>query len=335
MILEEGVRVLRIEAEALLRLSNALDQRFVDAVLLCYACRGRVVVIGMGKSGIIGKKIAATLASTGTPAFFIHPAEALHGDLGMVLKDDMVLLLSYSGETGEVLNLIPSLKRQNLKIIGITGDTKSTLAKMSDIVLDISVSEEACPLGLAPTTSTTASLAIGDALAIALLSKRGFKKEDFAFFHPGGTLGRNLLLKVTDVMHKGNAIPKVFEETPMREVILEMTAKKMGMTTVLSHDEKLSGIITDGDLRRLILGSSGPGQQSLPVGSSKNQSDIFALQAKEVMSPHPKTMRKDALVAEAISLMERSSISTLVMTNPMGFVEGVVHLHDILKTKMI
>jgi arabinose-5-phosphate isomerase len=324
MILEEGCRVLRIEAEALLRLSNALDQRFVDAVLLCYACRGRVVVIGMGKSGIIGKKIAATLASTGTPAFFIHPAEALHGDLGMVLKDDMVLLLSYSGETGEVLNLIPSLKRQNLKIIGITGDTKSTLAKMSDIVLDISVSEEACPLGLAPTTSTTASLAMGDALAIALLSKRGFKKEDFASFHPGGTLGRNLLLKVEDVMHKGNTIPKVFEDTPMREVILEMTAKKMGMTTVLSPDEKLSGIITDGDLRRLIL-----------PATNKENHNIFALPAKKVMNAAPKTMRKEALVAEAVSLMERSSISTLVMTNPMGFVEGVVHLHDILKTKII
>ncbi|MBI1819273.1 MAG: KpsF/GutQ family sugar-phosphate isomerase, partial [Nitrospirae bacterium] len=234
---------------------KSLDQRFVDAVLLCDACRGRVVVIGMGKSGIIGKKIAATLASTGTPAFFLHPAEALHGDLGMVLKDDIVLILSYSGETGEVLNLIPSLKRQHLKIIAITGDVKSTLAKASDIVLDVSVSEEACPLGLAPTASTTASLAIGDALAIALLSKRGFKKEDFAFFHPGGALGRNLLLKVEEVMHKGNTVPKVFEETPMREVILEMTSKKLGMTTVLSSDAKLAGIITDGDLRRLILPS--------------------------------------------------------------------------------
>jgi arabinose-5-phosphate isomerase len=324
MILEEGIRVLKMEAEAILRLSSALDQRFVDAVLLCYACRGRVVVIGMGKSGIIGKKIAATLASTGTPAFFIHPAEALHGDLGMVLKDDMVLLLSYSGETGEVLNLIPSLKRQNLKIIGITGDVKSTLAKMSDIVLDISVSEEACPLGLAPTTSTTASLAMGDALAIALLSKRGFKKEDFASFHPGGTLGRNLLLKVEDVMHQGNAIPKVFEETHMNEVILEMTAKKMGMTTVLASNEKLSGIITDGDLRRLILPST-----------NRENLNIFALPAKEVMNIKPKTIRKEALVAEAISLMESSSISTLVITNPLGFVEGVVHLHDILKTKMI
>ncbi len=321
MILEEGLRVLKIEAEALLRLAKSLDQRFVDAVLLCYACSGRVVVIGMGKSGIIGKKIAATLASTGTPAFFIHPAEALHGDLGMVMKDDMALLLSYSGETSEVLNLIPSLKRQGLKIISITGDVKSSLAKVSDIVLDVSVSEEACPLGLAPTASTTASLAIGDALAIALLSKRGFKKEDFASFHPGGTLGRNLLLKVEDVMHKGNTIPKVFEETPMREVILEMTAKKLGMTTVLSRDEKLSGIITDGDLRRLIL--------------DQERLDIFALPAKEVMTGNPKTIRKEALVAEAISVMEEASISTLVMTNTLGFVEGVVHLQDILKTKMI
>ena len=324
MILEEGVRVLKIEAEAILKLARSLDQKFVDAVLLCYACRGRIVVIGMGKSGIIGRKIAATLASTGTPAFFMHPAEALHGDLGMVLKDDMVLLLSYSGETSEVLNLIPSLKRQNLKIIAITGDVKSTLAKRSDIVLDVSVSEEACPLGLAPTASTTASLAIGDALAIALLSKRGFKKEDFASFHPGGALGRNLLLRVEDVMHKGDTIPKVFEHTPMREVILEVTAKKIGMTTVLSSDEKLSGIITDGDLRRLLLPASD--QQGL---------NIFSKPAKEVMSHSPKTIRKEALVAEAINLMERASISTLVMTNDLGFVEGVVHLQDILKTKLI
>ena len=324
MILQEGLRVLKIEAEAILELVKSLDQKFVDAVLLCYACRGRVVVIGMGKSGIIGKKIAATLASTGTPAFFLHPAEALHGDLGMVLKDDMIVILSYSGETQEVLHLIPSLKRQHLKIIAITGDSKSTLAKVSDIVLDVAVSEEACPLGLAPTASTTASLAIGDALAISLLSKRGFRKEDFASFHPGGTLGRNLLLKVEDVMHKGNTIPKVFEETPMREVVLEMTAKKLGMTTVLSNDEKLIGIITDGDLRRLILSSE-----------NKGSPDIFALPAKEVMSGKPLTIRKEALVAEAISLMERSSITTLVMANPMGFVEGVVHLHDILKTKII
>jgi arabinose-5-phosphate isomerase len=324
MILEEGLRVLKIEAEAISRLARSLDQRFVDAVLLCDACRGRIVVIGMGKSGIIGRKIAATLASTGTPSFFMHPAEALHGDLGMVLKDDMALLLSHSGETSEVLHLIPSLKRQNLKIIAITGDVKSRLAKMSDIVLDVSVSEEACPLGLAPTASTTAALAIGDALAIALLSKRGFKKEDFASFHPGGTLGRNLLLKVEDVMHQGNAIPKVFEETPMREVILEMTAKKMGMTTVLARDGKLAGIITDGDLRRLILPSSDT--ESL---------HIFAKPAHEVMNHTPKTIRKEALVVEAINLMESASISTLVMINTMGFVEGVVHLQDILKTKMI
>ncbi len=324
MILEAGLRVLKIEAEAILQLVKSLDQRFVDAVLLCDACQGRVVVIGMGKSGIIGKKIAATLASTGTPAFFLHPAEALHGDLGMVLKDDMVIILSYSGETGEVLNLIPSLKRQNLKIIAITGDAQSTLAKVSDVVLDVSVSEEACPLGLAPTASTTVSLAIGDALAIALLSKRGFQKEDFASFHPGGTLGRNLLLKVESVMHKGNAIPKVWEETPMREVILEMTAKKLGMTTVLSSDENLAGIITDGDLRRLILPATDNGSP-----------DIFSLPAKKVMHDTPKTIRKEALAAEAINLMESSSITTLVVITPLGVVEGVVHLHDILKTKIV
>ncbi|MEK7703018.1 MAG: KpsF/GutQ family sugar-phosphate isomerase [Nitrospirota bacterium] len=324
MILEEGLRVLKIEADAITRLAEKLDQRFVDAVMLCYQCSGRVVVTGMGKSGNIGKKIAATLTSTGTPSFFLHPAEAIHGDLGNVLPDDVVLILSYSGETVEVLNLMPSLKRKNLKIITITGNLRSQLAQMSNVVLDVSVAEEACPLGLAPTASTTASLAIGDAIAIALLSKRGFKKEDFAAFHPGGALGRSLLVKVSDVMHQANAIPKVFEKAAMHEVIIEMTTKKLGMTTVLSSDQNLVGIITDGDLRRLLLS---------PPNDQKRK--ILDLSAKEIMSEKPKTIRKEALIAEAIHLMETASITTLVVTNLHGFVEGVVHLHDILKVKGI
>jgi arabinose-5-phosphate isomerase len=324
LILEEGLRVLKIEADAITRLAKNLDQRFVDAVMLCYHCRGRVIVTGMGKSGNIGKKIAATLASTGTPSFFLHPAEAIHGDLGMVLSNDLIVILSYSGETVEILNVMPSFKRRNLKIITITGNVQSSLAQMSDVVLDISVSEEACPLGLAPTASTTASLAMGDALAIALLSKRGFKKEDFALFHPGGTLGKNLLLKVSDVMHKGNKIPTVFEETSMRDVIVEMTTKKLGMTIVLSANHHLAGIITDGDLRRLMVPSGDPEKR-----------DILDRSGKEVMNEKPKTIRKEALVAEAIHLMETASITTLIVTTSEGLVEGVVHLHDILKSKAI
>lgn len=319
MTLEEGKRVLRIEAAALSDLVGKLDDRFVQAVDLCFACRGRVVVVGMGKSGLIGKKIAATLASTGTPAFFLHPAEGIHGDLGMVSREDVVITLSNSGETEEILRILPSLKRLNLKVITLTGNIKSTLAKMSDVILDVSVQEEACPLGLAPTASTTAALAMGDALAIALLRKKGFRKEDFASFHPGGTLGRNLLLKVRDAMHVGDAVPRVLEETPMKEVILEMTAKKLGMTTVLDPEGRLSGVITDGDLRRLIK------------KIDPDRSDIFSLPAKEVMNPAPKTIGEDALAAQAIHAMETHSIMVLVVVDPAGFVAGIIHLHDLLK----
>jgi arabinose-5-phosphate isomerase len=323
-ILKEGLRVLEVEAEALKRLIATLDHQFVEAVELCYSTAGRIVVIGMGKSGIIGKKIAATLASTGTPAFFLHPAEAIHGDLGMVSKDDLIILLSYSGETEEVLKLVPALKRLNLTIITLTGSVKSSLAKMSNLVLDVAVSEEACPLGLAPTASTTATLGMGDALAIALLSKRGFKKEDFASFHPGGTLGRNLLLKVCDVMHKGKSIPVVKESALMHEAILEMTSKKLGMTTLVSENGTLSGVITDGDLRRLIL-----------PASNEKRPDIFFLPVKEVMNRQPKTIREEALITEAIHVMETYSITTLVVVDERHVVAGVVHLHDILKIKAV
>lgn len=318
-ILEEGIRVLQIESKAISRLIKQLDEAFISAVTLCAACEGHVVVIGMGKSGLIGKKISATFASTGTPAFFMHPSEAIHGDLGMISKKDVALMISNSGETEEILRILPSLKRLNLKLITLTGNLYSTLAKHSDVVLDVSVDEEACPLGLAPTASTTAALAMGDALAVALLQKKGFQKEDFASFHPGGALGRNLLLKVSDVMHVGGDIPKVWEETPMNEVVLEMTSKKLGMTTVLDKSEKLMGLITDGDLRRCFK-------------SAAEQSDhLFSIPAKQVMSLNPKTIQKNALASEAVHLMESNAITSLVSVDDSGHVEGILHLHDLFK----
>jgi len=318
-ILEEGIRVLRIESEAISGLIEGLDQRFVDAVNLCFACQGHVVVIGMGKSGLIGKKMSATLASTGTPSFFMHPSEAIHGDLGMISRNDLAVMISNSGETEEILRILPSLKRLDLKLITLTGEMKSTLAKRSDVVLDVSVNEEACSLGLAPTASTTAALAMGDALAVALLEKRGFRKEDFASFHPGGALGRNLLLKVEEVMHTGAAIPRVFEDTPMNQVVLEMTAKKLGMTTVLNEKGALAGVITDGDLRRLF------------ENVSQASKDIFSLPANAAMTLNPKTIQKDALAAEAVRLMESAAITSLISVDASGNLEGIVHMHDLLK----
>lgn len=318
-ILEEGIRVLRIEAEAISRLIRQMDHRFSDAVELCLQCKGHVVVIGMGKSGLIGKKISATFASTGTPSFFMHPSEAIHGDLGMISKNDIALMISNSGETEEILRILPSLKRLDLKLITLSGEMKSTLARRSDVVLDVSVNEEACSLGLAPTASTTAALAMGDALAVALLQKKGFKKEDFASFHPGGALGRNLLLKVEDVMHAGPDIPKVWTDTPMNEVVLEMTAKKLGMTTVLDQNSRLIGVITDGDLRRLFK------------TAAHESAALFSRPAKEVMSAHPKTIEKEALAAEAIRVMEKAAITSLISVDEAGRVEGIVHLHDLLK----
>lgn len=318
-ILEEGIRVLRIESEAISGLIKRLDHRFVDAVNLCFSCQGHIVVIGMGKSGLIGKKISATFASTGTPAFFMHPSEGIHGDLGMISKNDLALTISNSGETEEILRILPSLKRIGLKLITLTGKVKSTLALHSEVVLDVSVSEEACSLGLAPTASTTATLAMGDALAVALLEKRGFRKEDFASFHPGGSLGRNLLLKVEDIMHQGVAIPKVRENTPMHEVILEMTAKKLGMTTVVDDTNTLIGVITDGDLRRFF------------ESANHKSTNLFSLPAKTAMSLNPKTIRKDALAAEAVHLMENTAITVLISVDASGNVLGILHMHDLIK----
>lgn len=320
MSIEQGKRVLRIEAQAILDLVQHLDERFTQAVGLMYRCTGKVVVTGMGKSGIIGKKIAATLASTGTPALFLHSAEGIHGDLGMLSRGDVVIAISNSGETEEIIKLLPAIKRLNVQLISLTGNTKSTLAKNSDVVMDIGVKEEACSLGLAPTASTTATLAMGDALAIALLEKRGFKEEDFAAFHPGGVLGRRLLLKVEDVMHSGKEIPRVLEETPMKDVIMEMTSKKLGMTTVADSSGHLQGVITDGDLRRLL-------ERQLP--------NLLRMLAKQVMTSQPKVIHRSALAAEAVQRMEAHAITALVVVNSAGLIEGVVHLHDLLKIGIV
>ncbi len=320
MSIEEGKRVLAIEARAITNLIDRLDHRFAKAVDLLFHCQGKVVVSGMGKSGLIGTKIAATLASTGTPAFFLHPAEGIHGDLGMLARKDLLIAISNSGETDEVLKLLPSVKRLGVPVIALTGRPQSTLAKNSDVALDVSVSEEACPLGLAPTASTTATLALGDALAIALLQRRGFKEEDFAQFHPGGTLGRRLLLKVRDLMHQGEAIPRVPHTASLREAILEMTSKKLGMTTVTEADGRLRGVITDGDLRRFL-------ERGIDWTSSR---------AGDVASKNPKTITPDDLAARGVQIMERHSITALIVVGGENQeVVGVLHLHDLLKSGVV
>lgn len=314
-MLQEGKRVLAIEARAVQVLIDRLDERFVQAVDVLYQCKGKVIVSGMGKSGLIGQKIAATLASTGTPSFFLHPAEGVHGDLGMVARRDAMIAISNSGETQEVLQLLPFVKRMNLPVVALTGRTTSTLGKISDVVLDISVSEEACPMGLAPTASTTATLAMGDALALALLRKRGFKQEDFAQFHPGGTLGRRLLVKVKDLMHGGNDVPRIGADASGSDAILEMTAKKLGMTTVLNETGLLMGIITDGDLRRFI----------------QHGGDFTRVTAADLASRNPKTIGPDELATTAVGLMEQHSITALVVVDRQHRLTGVIHLHDLLK----
>ena len=316
MSLSHGKRVLQIEARAIAALVERLDNRFAKAVDILFRCSGKVVVSGMGKSGLIGQKIAATMASTGTPAFFVHPADGIHGDLGMLGKHDALLALSNSGETEEVLKLLPFMKRLNIPVIALTGRPQSTLAKNSDVVLDVSVSEEACPLGLAPTSSTTAALAMGDALAIALLEKRGIKAVDFAQFHPGGTLGRRLLLTVKDLMHQGEALPCVKATASAMDAIIEMTSKKLGMTTVVNSKGHLVGVITDGDLRR-----------SLEKGSN-----LAKYKAGEMGTKSPRTIKAKALAATAIQTMEQFSITSLVVVDDGGRLAGVIHLHDLLKS---
>jgi arabinose-5-phosphate isomerase len=316
---EEGKRVLRIEAQAVSGLVDRLDRRFADAVHLLYQCKGKVVVAGMGKSGLIGQKIAATLASTGTPSFFLHPAEGVHGDLGMVARRDALIAISNSGETQEVLQLLPFVKRINIPVVALTGRMSSTLAKHCDLALDISVAEEACPMGLAPTASTTATLAMGDALAVALLRKRGFRPDDFAQFHPGGTLGRRLLIKVKDLMHAGHDVPAVHARVCGPDAILEMSAKKLGMTTVLDEGGCLLGVITDGDLRRFI-------QQG---------GDFTRVTAADLASRHPKTIGPDELATTALGIMEEHSITALVVGGAGQPPAGVIHLHDLLKNGIV
>jgi arabinose-5-phosphate isomerase len=320
---EQAKRVLRIEADAVARLIDRIDENFDKAVDLIMGCRGRVVVTGMGKSGHIGNKIAATLASTGTPALFLHPAEGIHGDLGMVTKGDIVIALSNSGETEELSRMLPSLKRIGIRVIALTGNPDSTLAKSSDVVIDVGVKEEACPLGLAPTASTTATLAMGDALAVVLLDRRGFKEEDFACYHPGGALGKRLLLRVQDIMHTGDAIPKVTEEALVKDAIYEISSKKMGVTAVLDAAGRLVGVISDGDLRRWMERTEQTGE------------NLLAKKAGEIMTRNPKVIGKGALAAEAVAIMETSSITCLLILDSGKRPEGVVHLHDLLKAGVV
>jgi len=319
-ILDIARKVLRTEADAIYALSERLENNFEKAVESIYECRGRVVVTGMGKSGLVGKKIAATLASTGTPAFFLHPAEAGHGDLGMVTSRDILLAISNSGETEEILELIPFLKRFNLRLISITGNPNSTLSRMADVTLDVSVKEEACPFGIVPTASTTATMAIGDALAVALLVKKGIKEEDFAFFHPGGSIGKKLFITVRDLMHKGDNIPKVFLDTLMSKSVIEMSSKRLGHAIVIDGSGRVAGIIADGDVRR---------------GLEKWGGRLFELTANEVMSKTPKTVHEEELAAKALSIMESHSITALVVVDGDGRAIGIIHLHDILKQGIV
>ncbi|MFZ2322998.1 MAG: KpsF/GutQ family sugar-phosphate isomerase [Ignavibacteriaceae bacterium] len=313
-IIANGKEVIRIEAEAVADLQNSINEEFVKAVETIYSSQGRVVLTGMGKSGLIARKIVATFNSTGTAAIYLHPTDALHGDLGMVRKEDVVILISKSGETEEISNLIPMLKRINVKLIAMCGVKASKLADACDIFLNISVKEEACPYDLAPTASTTATLALGDALSVALLQKRNFTEEDFAFLHPGGSLGKRLSLKIREIMIKGDRIPKVHENSSIKDVIFEITGKRLGTTCVVDDQNKLVGIITDGDLRRLL-------ERTL---------EIKSLIAKDVMTSKPKVMKADYLASFALQQMENYKITTLVITDDQNHPEGIVHLHDLI-----
>jgi arabinose-5-phosphate isomerase len=320
MSLESARRVLRIESQAITDLSARLDGSFDRAVELLHSCKGRVVVTGMGKSGLIGRKISATLSSTGTPSFFLHPAEALHGDLGMLARGDTLLAISYGGETPEILNLLEALKRLEVPIVTLTGSMKSTLAAASEISLDVSVKEEACSLNLAPTASTTVAMALGDALAVALLDRRGFKPDDFAALHPAGRLGKKLL-RVEHLMHGGDALPRITPETLMPAAIHEISAKKLGMTTVTTSNGKLAGILTDGDLRRLM---------------EKHGGATLSMTAGDCMVRTPHTIGPNLFASEALNLMEKKKITSIVVVDPASQkVVGVVHLHDLWTLELI
>jgi arabinose-5-phosphate isomerase len=314
----EARRVIQVEADALQAMAGRIDASFERAVELVLASKGRVVVSGMGKSGLVGQKIASTMASTGTPALFLHPAEGIHGDLGMIMIGDVVIAISNSGETEEMLRILPAIKRIGAHVIAMTGSSTSTLARSSDVFLDVSVKEEACPLGLAPTASTTAALAMGDALAVALLVQRGFRAEDFAIFHPGGSLGKKLLLRVEDLMHVGEAVPLVSENTLMKEALFVITAKGLGVTGVVADDGALRGVITDGDLRRAL----------------EKGYEILGQRAAELMKLNPRRIKRHELAAAALQIMEHFSITSLFVfeddSSPAPC--GIVHLHDILRS---
>ena len=312
-------RVLRIEAEGILGVIPKVDERFERAVEMMRGCTGRIVVTGIGKSGLVGRKIAATLASTGTPAYFLHPAEGMHGDVGMLARGDLVVALSNSGETNEMLAILPPLKRLGVPILLLTGNPTSSLARQCEVVLDVSVAEEACPMNMAPTSSTTAALAVGDALAMVLLELRGFRPEDYAALHPRGSLGWRALFRVADLMLTGDALPIVPESTPLRDVIVEMTRKRKGMTTVTDGAGRLVGVVTDGDLRRLHL-----------TGKS-----IDDLSAGQVASREPKTIRSEDLAAKALEVMETWQITSLVIVDEARRPVGLIHMHDILRAKIV
>tara|TARA_Y100000748_G_scaffold228071_1_gene192305 strand:- start:85 stop:1065 length:981 start_codon:yes stop_codon:yes gene_type:complete len=311
--------VIKTEQAALSALVDRIDNKFVDACNIILECDGRVVVTGMGKSGHIANKIAATLASTGTPAFFVHPGEASHGDLGMITSMDVVIALSNSGETDEIVELLPVIKRLDINLITLTGNPKSTLAKTSNVNIDVSIENEACPLGLAPTSSTTAALAMGDAISIALLEKRGFDEDDFALSHPGGTLGKRLLLRVDDIMHIENEIPKVLQDATLGDALIEMSAKGLGVTAIVNKDDKFLGIFTDGDLRRVI--DSGI--------------DFKFSKIKDVMTKNAKRITGDALAASALALMESHSINALVVVDKKERLCGILNMHDLLRARVI
>ena len=315
--------VLDVEIGGLTAARDRIGDDFVRAADILHDCTGKVIVTGVGKSGLVCHKIAATLASTGTPSFFLHAAEASHGDLGMIMRDDVVLAVSNSGESEEVLKMLPLIKRWGLKLIAMTGNPRSALALSADVVLDAGVPEEACPLGLSPTASTTAALAMGDAIAVVLLERRGFKTEDFLLRHPGGALGRRLLLRTGDLMHRGEEIPLVSEDMPLRDVVLEITSKRLGVTGVVDAASALVGIITDGDLRRCLAQSDG-------------KTDMLDCKAAEIMTRDPKTIAGDALAAEAVALMEKFSITSLfIKADGSERPQGIIHLHDLLKAGIV
>lgn len=312
---ELAKEVLDIEAKSILRLKNNIGEEFDKAIDILYNCKGRVIVTGMGKSGLIGKKIAATMSSTGTPTYFLHPAESTHGDSGVITRNDVIIAISNSGETQELLNLLPLIKRFGCEMIGMTGNLNSTLSKTSEVVLDISVEREACPLGKAPTASTTATLAMGDALAVCLMEKKGFTKEDFLLLHPSGKLGKGLTYKVRDLMITGDKMPLVSESESFKDVINTISEYKLGMAMVLNDDKTLAGVLTDGDIRRTVI----------------KYPDTSNIKVKDVMTVNPKRITSDAYAASALNLMEKYSITALAVVDEGNVPVGVIHVHDLLR----